>query len=134
MKDVLQRIQMKILCMSLKWYMCQISALYVDFHFHKLFSAVLSCWQLMTEVMRKWKIFFIYVLKLICMPNSSSLGQLWSLSAVINCYQLLTDFKKKIFMEFLFMSDDMSAKIQLSRLIFIFISCHQLLTAFDSWW
>ena len=29
---------------------------------------------------------------------------------------------------------DTCAKFQLSRLIFIFISCQQLLTAFDSWW
>ena len=82
---------------------------------------------------------FIYHLKLVPVPNLSSLGWFSFLSAVNSCWQLLTAddscHKKNFVWDFhLPPKADTCAEFQLSRLIFIFISCQQLLTAFDSWW
>ena len=47
----------------------------------------------------------------------------------------MTAVTKKVWMELSYTPKaDTCAKFQLSRLIFIFISCQQLLTAFDNWW
>ena len=105
-------------------------------------SAVNSCWQLLTADdsghKKNLNGIFIYPLKLIPVPNFSSLGWFSFLSAVNSCWQLLTadgSCHKKIVWDFhLPTKADTCAKFQLSRLIFIFISCQQLLTAFDSWW
>ena len=104
----------------------------------------------------------MYTLKLILVPNFSSLGWFWFSSAVISSYQLLTavdSWKEKnligIFMYTLSSTFASSwqliwkkfhlsfcvqtklytyAKFQLSSLNFIFISCQQLLSAVDNWW
>ena len=108
-----------------------------------LSSALISCWQLMTDVLqKKLNGIFIHVLKMNCMPNFSSLGQLIFSRAENRCFQLLSAaeswwqmlWKKCQWNFYLCLEDDTSAKFQLSRLIFIFISCQQLLKAFDSWW
>ena len=112
-------------------------------------SAGINWWQLMTDVMqKKLNGIFIHVLKMNCMPNFSSLGQLIFSRAENRCFQLLSAaeswwqmlWKKCQWNFYLCLEDDTSAKFQLSRLIFIFISCQQLssswglLTADDSWY
>ena len=84
----------------------------------------------------------MYILKLIPVPNFSSLGCFSFSSTFISCHQLLTAVDswwqliwKKFNWNFYVHTKMYSyAKFQLSRLIFIFISCQQLLTAVDSWW
>ena len=91
----------------------------------------------MTAVTNFFNGIFIYSLKLIPVPNFSSLGW-FSFSSVVNSFwQLLTaDDSCHIFLWDLHLppKTDTCAKFQLSMLIFIFISCQQLLTAVDSWW
>ena len=84
----------------------------------------------------------MHALKVICMPNFSSLGWFSFSTTVISCHQLLTAvdswwqliFKKIDWNFYIHTKADTCAKFQLSTLIFIFISCYQLLSAVDSWW
>ena len=95
----------------------------------------------MTAVMKK-KIngIFIDTLKIICVPNFSSVGWFLFSSAVISCHQLSWAVNscwqlspKKIKWNFHpYPKSYMCAKFQLSRMIFIFISCQQLLSAVGS--
>ena len=81
-------------------------------------------------------------LKLILLPNFSSLGWFSFSSTVSSCYQLLTAvdswwqpiWKKIDWNFYIHTKVNTCAKFQLSSLIFIFISCQQLLMAVDSWW
>ena len=107
-----------------------------------------SGWQLMTLKAddswyeKKSTGIFMNTLKLILVPNFSSLGWFSFSSAVNSCYQLLTaddswwklKWQKFDWIIYIHTKVHTCAKFQLSRLIFIFISCQQLLTAFDSWW
>ena len=116
-------------------------------------STVISCHQLLTAddswYEKKLIGIFMYTLKLILVPNFSSLGWFSFSSTVISCHQLLTAvdswwqliWKKMYWNFFVHTKVDTSAKFQLSRLIFIFISCLsdfisccQLWTADDSWY
>ena len=105
-------------------------------------SAVNSCWQLLTAYDSCYKKslngIFIYPLKLIPVPNFRSLGWFSFLSAVNSSWQLLTanDSCHKLFLWDLHLPPkaDTYAKFQISRLIFIFISYHQLSSAVDKGW
>ena len=89
---------MEFLCTDYSLYLCQISALLVNNHFHQLLSGVISCWQLMTADITKiwleylWNVtgIFMYTLNLICRPNFSFLGWCSFSSAFTTCNQLLT--------------------------------------------
>ena len=106
----------------------------------------INCYQLLTTddgwYEKNWTETFMYTLKLICVPNFSSLGWFLFSSAVNTCNQLLTAVDswwqligKKFYWNFYVHTKvDTCAKFELSRMIFIFINCHQLLTAVDSWW
>ena len=83
--------------------------------------------------------FYLYTLKLILVPNFSSLRWFSFLSAVYQLssavdswWQLL--LKKIDWNGYLHTKVYTFAKFQLSRLIFIFVSFWQLLSAVDSWW
>ena len=84
----------------------------------------------------------MYNLKLILVPNFSSLSWFSFSSTVISCHQLLTAvdswwqliWKKFYWNFYVHTKVDTCAKFQLSSLIFILISCQQLLSAVDSWW
>ena len=124
-------------------YLCKISALYVDSHFHQLLSVVISCWQLMTSDMKKNLTgIFMYRLKLILVKKFSSLGLFSFSSNVISCHKLFSavdNWWQLIWQKFdwniyIHTKVHTCAEFQLSRLIFIFISCQQLLSAVDSWW
>ena len=108
-----------------------------------LFSSdVNSCWMLLTadDSCHKQNLngIFTYPLKLIPAPNFSSLGwfSFYQLSTDVDSFwQLMRAVTKNFEWDFhLPTKADTCAKFQLSRLIFIFISCQQLLTTFDSWW
>ena len=126
--------------------MCQISPLYVDFHFHQLLSVVISCWQLLTADDNWYEEnsteIFIYNLMFILVPNFSSLSWFSFSSTVISCHQLLTtvdSWWQLIWMIFewnfpVHSFGDIFAKFQLSRLIFIFNNCYQVLSTVDSCW
>ena len=85
---------------------------------------------------------FMCTLKLICVPNFSSLGWFLFSSAFDSCYQLLTAddscHEKKsigIFiypLNVIFMPN--FGSLGWFSISSTFISCHQLLTAVDSWW
>ena len=105
----------------------------------QLLTADDSCLQLMTAATKKLNGIFIYNLKVICMLNFSSLCWFLFLSAVNRCWQLLTAvdswwqlLQKNLKWNFhLHPNDDVCAKLQLFSLIFIFISCQQMLSAVD---
>ena len=88
---------------------------------------------------------FMYTLFVINLPNFSSIGWFLFSSTFISCHQLLTAndslYEKKYWNFFVHTKVDTCAEFQLSRLIFIFISClsaviscWQQLTADDSWY
>ena len=84
-----EKVGQDVLYTPLRWYIDQISALEVDFHFHQLLSAVLSYWQLLTAdeswYEKKFTEIFMPTLKLILVQNFNSLGWFF---IFINCYQL----------------------------------------------
>ena len=105
-------------------------------NFYQLLSAFISCWQLMPADMNKELTgIFMYTLKLILLPNFSSLGWFSFSSTTVSCCQLLTAvdcwwqliWKKNYWNFFVHTKVNTCAEFQLSRLIFIFISCQQLL-------
>ena len=109
----------------------------------QLSSTIDSCWHLMTADMKKsLSGIFIYTLELVLVPNFSSLA--WFLFSLLvnSCCQLLTAFDswwqliwKKIYCNFYVHTKvGTCAEFQFSSLIFIFISCQQLLSAVDSCW
>ena len=76
---------------------------------------------------------FLIPSKLICVPNFGSVGW-FSFSAVDSFWQLMTAVTQKNYWNFhVDTKVDMFAKVQLSRVIFVFTSCYQLLTSDDSW-
>ena len=115
-------------------------------------STVIGCWQQLTAVDSWWQLIwkknywnFKYTLKLVLAPNSSSLAW-FSFSSVVNCifsfssdviscHQLLTAvdsqwqliWKKFDWNLYVYTKVDTCAEFQLSSLIFIFISCQQLI-------
>ena len=100
----------------------------------KLFSTAIDSWWQMS-----WKNLngiFIFTLKVIFVPNFSSLGWFSLSSAVISCHQLSSAVnscwqlsRKKLKLNFhLQPKGDICAKFQISRLIFIINSCQQLLS------
>ena len=113
--------------------------MFAKFQLYSLTFIFISCKQLLSAADRWWQMLwknlneiFIYVLKMICVPNFRSLGW-FSFSSAVNSFWQLS----QIFFWWdlhLHPEADTCAKFQLSRLIFIFISCQQLLTAVDSWW
>ena len=56
----MNKIWLEFSCTLYRWYLCQISALLVDFYFHHILTAVISCWQLMTAVTQKNLMGFSY--------------------------------------------------------------------------
>ena len=84
----------------------------------------------------------MYTLKLILVPNFSSLAWFSFSSAVNSCHQLLTavdSWWQLIWIKFDWniyehTKTDTFVKFQLSRFILIFINCYQRLTAVNSWW
>ena len=84
----------------------------------------------------------MYTLKLICMPNFSSLGWFSFSSNVISCWQLLTAdgsfYEIKLSSVFIHTLKVicMPNFCSVGWFLFLptFISCHQPLTAGDSWW
>ena len=108
--------------------------------------AVYICWQLLTAddscYEKKLNKIFINTLKVIYVPHFSSLAWFSFWSAVNSGCQILTAidswwqlFMKKYKWNFhLHPKNDICAKFQLSRLIFVFISCWQLFTTVDRWW
>ena len=117
-------------------------ALYVNFHFHQLLSAVISCCQLLTAddcwYEKSLTEIFMYTLKLILLSNFSSLSWFSFSSTVISCWQLIW---KKNWQEFLCTHWSWYlCKISAPYLDFYFhqllssvINCWQLLIADDSW-
>ena len=109
--------------------------MFVKFQLYRSTFLFNSCKQLLSADDRcyekKFNEIFMYVLKIMCMPNISSLGW-FSFSSAVNSWWKLSKF----FLWDLHLppKPDTCAKFQLFRLIFIFISCQQLLTAVDSWW
>ena len=109
-----------------------------------LFSSVFyCCWQLLKAneswYRKYWAGCFIRALKMIHVPNFSSLGWFLFSSTVISYWLLLTGddswYEKKLDWNFYVHTKvDTCAKFQLSRLTFIFINCYQLLSATDSCW
>ena len=126
--------------------MCQILAHLADFHFHQLSTTVISCWRLLKTddswYEKSLTGIVVYTLKLILVPNFSSLGWFLFSSTVISCHQLLTAvdswwqliWKKFDWNFYVHTKVDTCAKFQLSRLIFIFINCYQLSSVVDSCW
>ena len=112
------------------------------FLYSQLFAAATSCWQLMKADIKKINWNFIPTLKVMCMPNFSSLGWISFSSTIRSCHQLLTAFdswwkpsqKKFNFSFYAQIKSDIHAKFQLSRLIFIFVTFYQLSSAVDSCW
>ena len=102
-------------------------------------STFISCFQLLTAddswYDKNFTGIFIYTLKLLLVLNSSSPGWFSFSSTVISCLQLLTSVQgwwqltwKKIYWNFNALTKfNTCAKFQLSRFIFIFINCYQLL-------
>ena len=81
-------------------------------------SAVSSCWQLMTEATKILNIIFIYVLKVIFVPNFIFLGWFSFSSAVNSFWQPMTTVMKKIEWNLhIHPSTDLCAKFELPRLI-----------------
>ena len=112
-----------------------------------MFSALTSCWQLMTSKVKKNLLeIFVCTLQCISVPNFSSLAQILFSLTVISCYQLLTEILRadntwqKNYQNFhVDIKVDTYATFQLSRLIFIFVNCYRLSsavgrTAADSWY
>ena len=102
----------------------------------KLLIAVESWWQL---IWKKLTGIFMYRQKSILVLNFSSLGWYFFhqlLSAVINCWQLMRADMTKNLLEYIYVHTkvDNCAKVQLSRLIFVFTNCYQLSSAADSCW
>ena len=113
------------------------------FQFSRLLFIFINFYQLLTADMKKNSIgIFMYLLKLILVPNFSPLSWFSFLSTVISCHQLLTAvncwwqliWKKFDCNFYAYTKVDTCAKFQLSGLIFNFINCYQLsklLTAED---
>ena len=96
--------------------------IFIFINCYQLSLAVNSCWQLITVYMKKKLTgIFMYTLKLILVPNLSSLGLFSFLPAVNSCYQLLTaddTVTKKFKRNFpLLPKCDVCAKFELCRLL-----------------
>ena len=111
----------------LRWYVHQISALLVDFHFHLLFSAVGSYWQV---IWKKFSWNFHFQSKV----NICTKFQLSRLIFIfINCYQIKKNTGIFMYTQKLILVQNFS-----SLCLFLFsstlISWHQLSSAVDSRW
>ena len=116
------------------------------FIFVNFYQLSLAHWKLQTAdgswFEKKSTGIFMYTLKLILVPNFSSLTWFSFSSNVISCHQLLTAvdslwqliWKKIDWNLYVYTKVDTCAEFQLSSLIFIFISCQQLISDVDSCW
>ena len=120
------------------------------FQLSKLIFIFINCHQQSTAVLtaddsiyeKKITGIFMYTLKLILVPNFSSLNWFSFSSTVISCHRLLSAvdswwqqiWKKFDWNFYEHAKVDTCAEFQLSRIIFIFVSFWQLLSAVDNWW
>ena len=114
----------------LRWYVHQISALLVDFHFHLLFSAVGSYWQV---IWKKFSWNFHFQSKV----NICTKFQLSRLIFIfINCYQIkkILEFSCTHKSWYLCKISALLVYFYFHQLLSAGISCLQLLTADDSWY
>ena len=120
-----------------KFHLC--SLIFIFKSCQQLSSAVNGCWQL---IWKKSPGIIMYTLKLIHVPNFSSLAWFSFSSAVNSCHELLTAVDswwqliwKKIEWNFYVHTKVYTcAESQLSSLILIFISCEQLSSVVDCCW
>ena len=137
-----------IFCVHTKVDICakfQLSKLiFIFINCYQLSLAVNSCWQLITVYMKKKLTgIFMYTLKLILVPNFSSLAWFsfsWAVKALICCWQLLTvddSWYEKISTGIFMYTLKLIIVPNFSSLPWFWLSstvnnCHQLLTAVDN--
>ena len=139
MKAYTENVDLNVLYKPFRWYVYQISALYVDFHFNyfQLLTAINSLWQLIWKKIN-WN-FHVHTKVNLCAKFQLSrlififINCYPLLSAVDNCWELMTaDMKKMtgIFMHTLnFILMPNFSSLGFFLFLSTVISCHRLLTA-----
>ena len=106
-----------------------------EFQPSRLIFIFISCQQLLSAV-DSWyekKLTGVFMFTLVLVLNFNSLAWFLFSSAVNSCYQILTAgeswYERFNWNYYVHMKVDTCAKFQLSKLIFLFTNCYQLLTA-----